>query len=271
MAAASKSLVALLLLVTCAALGQAAKAPAATNATPALDEKPAGPKNATAAGLKWVRIPAGDFMMGCSPGDDECGDDEKPAHFVRITKPFELAVTETTVAQFRKYARSSGTKMPEQETWSTDAHPVVNVTWDESAAFCKWAGGRLPTEAEAEYAARGGSPEARYGPLGEGAWYADNAGSSAHPVGLKKANAYGLFDILGNVWEWTADWYSNITYQSDASLNPVGPRTGEYRVLRGGSWVYGPKRVRASFRGRDTPADQNYDVGFRCLRDASSR
>ena len=266
MAAASKSLVALLLLVACAALGQAAKAPAATAATPALDEKPGGPKNADAAGLKWVRIPAGDFTMGCSPGDNECGDDEKPAHFVRITKPFEMAVTETTVAQFRKYAKASGTKMPEQETWSTDAHPVVNVTWAESAAFCKWAGGRLPTEAEAEYAARGGSPEVRYGPLGESAWYADNAGSSAHPVGLKKANAYGLFDILGNVWEWTADWYSNVTYQSGDSRNPVGPRTGEYRVLRGGSWIYGPRRVRASFRGRDTPTDQNYDVGFRCLR-----
>jgi formylglycine-generating enzyme required for sulfatase activity len=234
-----------------------------------LAEKLKGLKSADAAGLKWVRIPAGDFTMGCSPADSECDDDEKPAHFVKITKAFAMAVTETTVAQFRKYAEASATKPPGQPTWSTDAHPVVNVTWDESAAFCKWAGGRLPTEAEAEYAARGGSSDVRYGPLNEVSWYADNAGNSAHPVGLKMANAYALSDILGNVWEWTADWYSSIYYQSGASLNPVGPRTGEYRVLRGGSWNDIPRRVRASFRYGGTPASR-FDIGFRCLRDASS-
>jgi formylglycine-generating enzyme required for sulfatase activity len=155
-----------------------------------LAEKTKGLRNADALDLKWVRVPAGDFTMGCSPGDSECDDDEKPAHPVKITKPFEMTVTETTVVQFRKYAAASNTKMPEQATWSTDAHPV----------------------------------------------------------GLKKPNANGLYDVLGNVWEWTADWYSNIYYQGGASLNPVGPRTGEYRVLRGGSWDGASWDVRVSFR-----------------------
>lgn len=264
-----------------------------------LAEKLKGLKNADSAGLKWARISAGDFTMGCSPGDKECDDDEKPAHFVKITKPFEMAVTETTAGQFRKYAAASGAMVPGQPSWSTDAHPVVNVTWDESAGFCKWAGGRLPTEAEWEYAARGESPNARYGLLDDVAWYADNAGrsplnstyiweqetrknwdayvaklkandNSAHPVGLKGANAYGLYDTLGNVWEWTGDWYSDIYYQSGASLNPVGPRPGEKRVLRGGSWDGKAEWTRASDRGRNSPAERSDSDGFRCLRDANS-
>jgi len=219
-------------------------------------------------GLKYVWIPPGTFMMGCSPGDNECYDYEKPPHQVTITKGFWLGQTEATVAAYRKFAGSTGARMPAAPEfnagWNNQDMPIVNVSWDDATGFCVWAGGRLPTESEWEYAARGGSTEARYGPIDEVAWYANNSGLKTHDVGQKRANAFGLYDMLGNVWEWVNDWHDQNYYQNSPSQDPPGPASGQYRVLRGGSWVDVPRLVRVSFRGRMVPAFSYGTFGFRC-------
>ncbi len=142
--------------------------------------------------------------------------------------------------------------------------PIVNVSWDDAQAYCGWMGGRLPTEAEWEYAARGGSTEARYGNLDEIAWYNQNSGNQTHEVAQKRANGFGLYDMLGNVWEWVNDWYDQNYYQNSPSQDPKGPASGQFRVLRGGSWRNLPRYVRVSFRGWYNPAVRGISLGFRC-------
>jgi formylglycine-generating enzyme required for sulfatase activity len=219
-------------------------------------------------GLKYVWIPPGTFMMGCSPGDAECTDDEKPAHQVTITKGLWMGQTEVTVGAYKRFAGATGQQMPVAPTfnsgWATDSMPIVNVGWNDATAFCTWAGGRLPTEAEWEYAARGGSMESRYGPIDEVAWYSNNSGQKTHPVGQKRANAFGLYDVLGNVWEWVNDWYDQNYYQNSPSQDPKGPASGQVRVLRGGSWNDVSWVVRVSLRNRFIPGLGNNGLGFRC-------
>jgi formylglycine-generating enzyme required for sulfatase activity len=219
-------------------------------------------------GLKYVWIPPGGFQMGCSPGDSECDADEKPAHQVTITKGFWMGQTEVTVAAYRRFVESTGAQMPPAPDfnagWDNQDMPIVNVSWDDATAFCGWAGGRLPTEAEWEYAARAGSTEARYGPIDEVAWYSTNSGQKTHEVAQKRPNAWNLYDTLGNVWEWVKDWYGENYYPASPERDPRGPDSGKLRVLRGGSWFDNPRLVRVSFRLRFYPGHGDNYRGFRC-------
>ncbi len=218
--------------------------------------------------LKYVWIPPGRFQMGCSPQDSECDGDEEPPHQVTITKSFWLGQTVVTVGAYKRFAAATGWQMPAapdlSAAWNSHDMPVVNVTWNDATAFCGWAGSRLPTEAEWEYAARAGSTEARYGPLDEVAWYANNSGRKTHEVGKKRANGFGLYDVLGNVWEWVNDWYDQNYYQKSRSQDPSGPASGQFRVLRGGSWYSFPRYVRVSYRYGFDPTNWLDNFGFRC-------
>jgi formylglycine-generating enzyme required for sulfatase activity len=210
--------------------------------------------------------------MGCSPGDTECDDDEKPRHEVTISKGFWLGQTPVTVVAYERFvSETSGKKMPPapsfNEGWKNEQMPIVIVTWDEVQDYCAWAGGRLPTEAEWEYAARAGSAEARYGPVDEIGWYEGNSGWGAREVGQKRANGFGLYDMLGNVFEWVNDWYDAKYYERSPSVDPTGPPIEEMRVLRGGSWYYGPRYLRAAGRGGYQPGFRSDNFGFRCVRE----
>ena len=205
-------------------------------------------------GLTYVFIPPGAFTMGCSPGDNECEDDAKtelmfsirakPPHAEQIANGFWLGQTEVTQAAWKRVMNDN------PSFFKGDQLPVEGVDWTQAGNYCKAIGGRLPTEKEWEYAARGGTTGPRYGPLDAVAWYNGNSGGAIHPVGLKQANAFGLYDMLGNEWEWTADNY-------DAA--------GQYRVLRGGSWGEYSRSVRASYRYAGPPLLQIVDIGFRCV------
>ncbi len=208
-----------------------------------------------------VRIPGGTFTMGCSPGDAECNPDEIPAHQVTVNG-FSMDATPVTQAQYQSVIGSN----PSHFSGCADC-PVETVSWNDAQAYCAKAGKRLPTEAEWEFAARGGTTGSRYGDIDAVAWYGKNSGSKTHPVGRKQANAYGLYDMLGNVWEWCADWYDDKYYSSSTADNPKGPSSGTARVLRGGSWDRAPGGVRASARAGGGPGGRLDYFGFRCARD----
>jgi formylglycine-generating enzyme required for sulfatase activity len=217
-------------------------------------------------GLNYVWIPGGSFTMGCSPNDIERQDDERPAHSVALSG-FWLGQTEVTVEAYKRFTASTGRQMPPATSfdprWTGNTLPIVMVTWDEAREFCAWAGMRLPTEAEWEYAARGGSTESRFGPLDSVAWHGGNAGGQTHPVGQKQSNVFHLFDMLGNAWEWVNDRYDASYYQNIEAQNPAGPGSGQDRVLRGGSWYDPAEAVRVSRRNRGYPGDRD-GGGIRC-------
>ncbi|HEX4999250.1 MAG TPA: formylglycine-generating enzyme family protein [Terriglobia bacterium] len=243
----------------------------------------AGMKNSL--GMEFVKIAPGEFMMGCSTGDDNCNDDEKPQHQVRITKAFEMGKYEVTQAQFR-----AGGGM-DQSDIKGDNEPVENVTKDEALNFIKQLNTkndgylyRLPTEAEWEYAARAGTTGPHYGTLTDIAWFAENSDDTHHPVGGKKPNAWGLYDMLGNVREWTADVYVASFYQTSPADDPTGPppdtRNGGAPVprgspgvilpiIRGGGWPNPAKSLRVSERYHYYgPTLRVSEVGFRVVRQA---
>ena len=224
------------------------------------------PGSTPPASVSWVLVPPGEFEMGCSPGDTECNPAELPPRHVRVSNGFEIMDRLVTVAQFRDWASSSQRRLPSQPKWSTDDAPVVNVTWDEAAAFCAASVARLPTEIEWEFAARAGSPAPRYGEIDAIAWYAGNSDKRAHPVGRKAPNGFGLYDMLGNVWEWTEDCW-NASY-AGAPPDAVAWTAGDctQRVCRGGSWSTVPRFARSAARHKN-PADYRDNLtGFRLAR-----
>ncbi len=222
---------------------------------------------------KWEFVPIapGEFQMGCSPGDNDCGDEEKPAHRVKITKAFEIGKYEVTQAQWEAVmgANPSASRGPDL--------PVEQVSWYDVQEFLGAMNGRndgyfyrLPTEAEWEFAARAGTTGIRYGELDAIAWYGRNSGDQPHPAGGKQPNAWGLYDMLGNVWEWCQDWYQADSYKVSATsqaVDPRGPSKGEFRVMRGGSWYKYLWFMRASSRFWERPSGRYRHLGFRCVRE----
>ncbi len=212
-------------------------------------------------GIDWVRIPGGSFQMGSNDGD--LG--EKPVHAVHVGS-FEMSRSEVTVAQYRACVDAGECTEPgtggymDACNWGKsgrDDHPINCVDWHQASAFARWAGGRLPSEAEWEYAARGGESYIYAGSntAGDVAWYEGNSGDRTHEVCGKRHNGYGLCDMSGNVWEWVEDWYhdSYAGAPSDGSAWTTGG--GSYRVYRGGTWTYSAARVRVADRDRNHPTN----------------
>ena len=216
--------------------------------------------------VRFRLIRAGTFIMG-SPGDEEGRyDDEGPQHEVNLTEPFWLAEAPVTQALWQAVTGKNPASFKGAD------RPVERVSWDDVMQFIDKAEQnhpglalRLPTEAQWEYACRAGSTTPRYGELDAVAWHGGNSGGETHPVKQKQANAWGLYDMLGNVYEWTAD-RAYRSYQPGAVTNPTGPEEGSYRVVRGGSWGHSARSVRAAFRGGDPPGYRFGYLGFRLSR-----
>ena len=203
-------------------------------------------QNRNAIGMEFVRIPAGSFMMGCSTGDTQCKPDENPRHRVQISRAFEIGKYEVTQAQWLATMQTnpSGNK--------GDTRPVETVSKLEAQDFIARLNAkndgykyRLPTEAEWEYAARAGTDAANSDPLDQVAWYAGNSEDETHPVGQKKPNAWGLYDMLGNVREWVSDFYDGNFYNNSPPLDPTGPPPGAIGrgafIAPGGRGFQGPR------------------------------
>ena len=239
-------------------------------------------------GMKFVTISPGSFEMGCTAEQSDCDADEKPAHKVTLTRGFQIQATEVTQGQYRAVM---GTNPSKFSSCGLDC-PVENVSWHDAIKFAnalskkeglkpaysgsghsiRWDksanGYRLPTEAEWEYAARGGKATRYSGSdkLGDVAWTRANSGKTTHKVGTKKANAWGLHDMSGNVWEWCWDWYGSSFYNSSPGTDPVGARSGGRRVLRGGSWGNEPANARVANRNGYDPDNRNVNLGLRLAR-----
>jgi formylglycine-generating enzyme required for sulfatase activity len=214
-------------------------------------------------GLDYIFIPKGTFLIGCVPADADCVADEKPRRAVELTSDIWMGRTEVTVAAYKRFVEVTRREMPPpllsiNPSWRESTHPMIKISWHSARAYCEWAGGRLPTEAEWEYAARGGVEGAVFGDMVESAWrYTRPAGESA---------SSGLF-VLGmaeNVEEWTNDWYSADYYSQGPRVDPQGPPAGKEKVVRGGSWdPYAGKR-RISARLGVGPDSATSSRGFRC-------
>ena len=251
---------------------------------------------------KMIHIQSGSFIMGCTNEQNNCNDDERPVHKV-ILNEYSISKYETTVEQFKHFIESTGYRTDadikgwsyvysgstyerrDGINWKCDMngavrplseynYPVIHISWNDAIAYCNWLSHktgktfRLPTEAQWEYAARGGNKSRGTQFSGSAnldvvAWYDTNSGSSTRPVGLKKPNELGICDMTGNVWEWCNDRYDENYYQASPSNNPQGAGSGSDCVLRGGSWIIGTQVSRVAYRNYSTPGNRDYDIGFR--------
>jgi formylglycine-generating enzyme required for sulfatase activity len=244
-------------------------------------------KNST--GMEFVKIPTGEYTMGCSDGDSACKPEEKPAHKVRITKTIEMGKYEVTQGQYKALMEKN------ESTFLGDNNPVENVTRAEAIEFAKRLTAkndgytyRLPTEAEWEYAARAGTKGPTYDTkLEDIAWFGKNSDDETHAVGKKKPNAWGLYDMLGNVREWVADTFAAPYYGTSPVDDPPGAeaRYGErgqpgygggagvaLPVIRGGAWPNPAELIRVSERYHYFgPTLRVSDVGFRLVREPAAK
>ena len=220
-------------------------------------------------GMVLVPIPAGEFLMG-SPETEPGRKRGEVQHQVTLTKPFLLGVHEVTQGQYEKVMGKNPSR------FTGDNNPVERVSWDDAVEFCRKLSEkegveyRLPTEAEWEYACRAGTTTVySFGDdvseLGRYGWFSSNSGGTTHPVGGKRPNAWGLYDMHGNVFEWCQDWYGD--YPSGSVTDPTGPASGDLRVLRGGSFSFQTSYVRSANRYYGfRPGFRNLNLGFRPAR-----
>ncbi|WP_295383841.1 formylglycine-generating enzyme family protein [uncultured Thiodictyon sp.] len=221
-----------------------------------------------------VPIPAGSFSMGCQPADRGCYDDENPAHQVQVPA-FEIGKYEVTFDEWDAcVAERRCTHKPDDERWGRGSRPVINVSWDDAQQYVAWLGRktgkpyRLPSEAEWEYAARAGTRTAwSFGDdeqaLGDYAWFDANAGGKTHPVGEKRPNPWGLYDVHGNVWEWVQDKGHGSYQGAPADGRPWDDVSGAGRVARGGGWIGSGRYVRSACRSGNVSGVRDLNVGFR--------
>ena len=227
----------------------------------------------------FVQLSSGEFMMGSNSGTAE----ERPVHQVRISKGFEMGRYEVTQAQ---WAAVMGTAHPSTDKAANEdppdtnpSHfkgptlPVENVSWSDVQRFLTKLNARdtpfvyrLPTEAEWEYAARAGTTEEVPRNLSEIAWFEGNSSGQTQPIGQKRPNAWGLYDMHGNVSEWVQDWFAVDYYEDGPRTDPTGPASGSYRIHRGCGWFASTEDCRPAFRTFNFPNDGYYNVGFRLLR-----
>ncbi len=239
----------------------------------------------------FVSVEGGTFQMGSNDGYS----DEKPVHSVTVSD-FYMGKYEVTFNEYDAFCNATGKDKPNDLGRGRSNRPVMSVSWFDAVEYCNWRsrkenltpcytingnkvtcnfsanGYRLPTEAEWEFAAKGGNLSRGYkysgsNSAGDVGWYRGNSGSEAHPVGQKQANELGLYDMSGNVWEWCWDWYDSNYYSSSPSTNPKGASSGKYRVLRSGSWHDDDVgRLRTTTRVKDVPADRSNGYDFRLSR-----
>ena len=233
-----------------------------------------------------VFIPGGEFLRGRSHALPDDGlqwvpvlvKDDQPVRLIKIA-PFYLDTHEVTNADYALFIKATKHRSP--YNWpdgklpkNKENFPVSGVSWEDASAYAKWAGKRLPTEAEWERACRGLTEKAKY-PWGEKAPTEKDAKfgvfSGPQEVGKCAANSFGIYDIVGNVWEWTSDWYDREYYEKAPADNPKGPFTGsaagQYKVIRGGSWADVPKYLTCAYRSWARPAERSPNIGFRCAKD----
>jgi formylglycine-generating enzyme required for sulfatase activity len=220
--------------------------------------------------MRLVLIPAGSFTMGSPKSETGRSDNEGPQHQVTISKAFYMGVYEVTQPQYTQVMGRNPSRFKDAN------NPVECVRWEDVNDFCAKLSHktgrtvRLPTEAQWEYACRAGSIAKFYfgdddSALGEYAWYTNNSNQEPHPVGLKRANNFGLYDMHGNVWEWCSDWYTD-SYPEGDSADPRGASSGWEHVQRGGSWTNGPPRsCRSARRNWVDPDLRQATVGFRVV------
>ncbi|HRW94125.1 MAG TPA: SUMF1/EgtB/PvdO family nonheme iron enzyme [Thermotogota bacterium] len=269
---------------------------------------------------EMVRVQGGRFQMGNTWDDREGGDDE-PIHEVELTYDYWIGRYPVVFGEYDQYCQEKGLELPEDWGWGRGSRPVIFVGWNDAIGYCNWLsereglavaydsegnlldkngrrteditkveGYRFPTEAEWEYAARGGHKSvqdykhAGSDEVGSVGWYLENSGDKrlkrddsdwdnnrivenncrTHPVGEKAANELGMYDMSGNVWEWCSDWHKS--YGSNKETNPTGPEAGSERVIRGGSWVSDAPICHVGYRFRDVPTRGNWDRGLRLAR-----
>ena len=245
-------------------------------------------------GAEMVLIPGGSFEMGdhLDGRPEEWAAAARPVHIVTLDA-FYMDIHEVTVGQFREFVNQSGYNydpidwLGNKVGWEEvaqhspgDECPMIYVTWHDAVAYAEWAGKRLPTKAEWEYAARGGLVGKRY-PWGDdeevardhanydGTGGKDKWDETTAPVGSFKLNDYGLFDIAGNVYEWCQDWYDKDYYSKSPTKNPPGPGTGLHRVLRGGDWAHDTAYLWVAYRFNYHSRNGFRNFGFRCVVSAS--
>lgn len=227
----------------------------------------------TAKNIPKISIAGGTFTMGNENGFPV----DRPEHPVTVSS-FSLGKTEVTVAQYRAYCAVANKAMPPApSTGWADENPITNITWQEAKDYCEWVGGRLPTEAEWEYAAKEGTNSGKNYSGSDNpskvAVFKDNSGNRPSAVGRKQANALGLYDMTGNVYEWCSDWFSPRYYSISEKVNPKGPGSGAEKVIRGGAYnssissAQDGNQLRVTYRNQREPSSRENYIGFRVAWD----